>query len=101
MCIRDRDTITFKNNYFHENVIQIENYTNETINFDLTTESKLKIINLGQIYASKFVKEYPGKICKEILDDIINSVTIGSNIKKFQDASTQTFNYNKIKEKQD
>jgi predicted acylesterase/phospholipase RssA len=84
------DTITFKDTDFHENVIQIDNYANEAIKFDLTIENKLKIINLGQTYAKKFVEEYPKKICTGILNEIINNIEIEINKKKFQDAFTQT-----------
>jgi len=84
------DTITFKDTDFHENVIQIDNSANETIKFDLTIENKLKIINLGQIYAKKFVEEYPGKICADILNQIISNAELKLTKKKFQDQSTQT-----------
>lgn len=84
------DTITFKDTDFHENVIQIDNYANEVIKFDLSIENKLKIINLGQTYAKKFVEEYPGKICTDILNQIINNVEVELNKKQYQDQSTQT-----------
>jgi predicted patatin/cPLA2 family phospholipase len=84
------DTITFKDTEFHENVIQINNYANEVIKFELTIESKLNIINLGQIYAKQFVEEYPGKICADILDKLIDNIDFESNKKKYQDQSTQT-----------
>ncbi len=84
------DTITLKDSTLHGNVIQIDNYANEAINFDLTIENKLKIINLGQIYASKFVSEYPGKICSEIIGEIIEQVCNESSKTKYQDAFTQT-----------
>ncbi len=84
------DTITFKDTDYHENVIQIDNYANEAIKFDLTLENKLKIINLGQIYAKKFVEEYPKKICTGIINGIIDNIEAESMKKKFSDASTQT-----------
>ncbi len=84
------DTITFKDTDYHENVIQIDNYANEVIKFDLTIENKLKIINLGQIYAKKFVEEYPKKICTGIINEIIENVEAELNKKKFSHASTQT-----------
>lgn len=84
------DTITFKNVFLHENVIQIENYTNEAIKFDLTIENKLKIINLGQIYAKKFIDEIPLKIVKSILDDIIETISNRDQPKKYKDSQTQT-----------
>jgi predicted acylesterase/phospholipase RssA len=88
------DTITCKDTEYHENVIQIDNYANEMIKFDLTIENKLKIINLGQIYAKKFIGELPNKICSSILNDIINNIQIESenNSKKikYHDQSTQT-----------
>lgn len=82
------DTVTFKDRNSHENVIQIDNYKNEMIKFDLTIENKLKIINLGQIYAKKFIDELPIKISKSILDDIIDNI---DNIKnKYKNQETQT-----------
>ena len=84
------DTITFKDTDFHENVIQIDNYENEVIKFDLTIENKLKIINLGQIYAKKFVEEYPGKISLDILNKIIDNIEVELNKIKYQDKFTQT-----------
>ncbi len=37
------------------NIISIENYKNEFTNFNLDRDKKLKIINLGQIFAKKYV----------------------------------------------
>ena len=84
------DTITFKDSGIHENVIQIDNYANETIKFDLTIENKLKIINLGQTYAKKFVTEYPKKICAGIIGQIIDKIEFNTGIKKYHDIFTQT-----------
>jgi predicted patatin/cPLA2 family phospholipase len=93
------DTITCKDSYCHENIIQIDNYANETIKFDLSIENKLKIINLGQIYAKKFVDNFPTKISIDIIDKIIDDIVDKSNKIKMIDASTQTesIEYNILK----
>ena len=44
------------------------------INFDFTTDFKLKLINLGQIFAKKFVENQPINICKNILYEIIDNI---------------------------
>jgi predicted patatin/cPLA2 family phospholipase len=52
------DTISIKDcttNYPY--IIEIKNYMFELTNFDLSREKKLKIINLGQIYAQEFINQ--------------------------------------------
>ena len=55
------------------NIIQINNDINNII-FDLTKENKIKIIQNGYDTAELFIKNIPNKICKFILDDIINKI---------------------------
>ncbi len=51
-----KDCSSYINNPDKYNIIQIENYKNEFTNFNLDKERKLKIINLGQIYAKQYVE---------------------------------------------
>ena len=51
------DTISKKDNYDkYPYIIEIQNYFQEFTNFNLDTEKKLKIINLGQTFAKKFLE---------------------------------------------
>lgn len=84
------DTITLKNIKDCDNIIQIDNYANETINFDITIDTKIKIINLGQIYARKYVENFPKKICSDIINNVIDNIENEIKKTKFQDQSTQT-----------
>ena len=87
------DTINNKDIISSKNIIQIDcntelSQTCETnndnpiksecfqgfINFDFTTDFKLKLINLGQIFAKKFVENQPINICKNILNEIIDKI---------------------------
>jgi predicted patatin/cPLA2 family phospholipase len=57
------------------NVIKIENTKNqELINFNLSYEQKLELINYGQQICEEHFKDINVKICQSILYDIINEL---------------------------
>ena len=84
------ETITLKDSYYYENIIQIYNDVDDSLNFNLSLENKLKIINLGQISAKKFIDELPTKICSNILNEIINTIEFNSTKIQYHEQSTQT-----------
>lgn len=88
------DTINFKDIICSENIIQIDYDTNqkdkEFINFDFTIDYKLKLINLGQVFAKKFVENQSTNFCKNILDDIINKIIQIEYNLKLETKETQT-----------
>jgi predicted acylesterase/phospholipase RssA len=72
------NTINVKDISSSENIIKIEYDIKQKdkgfFNFDITTDFKLEVINLGQIFAKKFVENKPTIICKNILNEIINKI---------------------------
>jgi hypothetical protein len=48
------DAISTKDCKIHD-IIEIENYAQEFSRFDLTSEDKQKMIDLGKIYAKKYI----------------------------------------------
>jgi predicted patatin/cPLA2 family phospholipase len=57
------DTISEKDNLNkYDYIIEINNYMQEVVNFNLDKEKKLKIINLGQVYARKYLNN----ICNRV-----------------------------------
>lgn len=61
------DTISMKD--CKHNIIEIENYQQETLRFNLSLEDKLKIINLGKNYAKKFIDNKNNKKNEEETED--------------------------------
>jgi predicted acylesterase/phospholipase RssA len=68
------DTINHKDINMCDNIVQIDNYKHEFINFDFTIETKIKLLKLGHTYAKKFIKDLPRKICVAIINKIIDDV---------------------------
>jgi predicted acylesterase/phospholipase RssA len=68
------DTINHKDINMCDNIVQIDNYKHEFINFDFTIETKMKLLKLGHTYAKKFIKDMPRKICVAIINKIIDDV---------------------------
>lgn len=68
------DTINHKDINMCDNIVQIDNYKHEFINFDFTIETKMKLLKLGHTYAKKFIKDMPRKICVAIINKIIDNV---------------------------
>ena len=68
------DTINHKDINMCDNIVQIDNYKHEFINFDFTIETKIKLLKLGHTYAKKFIKDMPRKICVAIINKIIDNV---------------------------
>lgn len=68
------DTINHKDINMCDNIVQIDNYKHEFINFDFTIETKMKLLKLGHTYAKKFIKDLPRKICVAIINKIIDDV---------------------------
>ena len=68
------DTINHKDIHLCDNIIQIDNYKHEMVNFDFTIDTKMKLLKLGQTYAKKFIKDQPRKICVAIINKIIDNV---------------------------
>jgi NTE family protein len=68
------DTINHKDINMCDNIVQIDNYKHEFINFDFTIETKIKLLKLGHTYAKKFIKDMPRKICVAIINKIIDDV---------------------------
>jgi hypothetical protein len=68
------DTVSMKD-YCKHNIIEINNITQEFVKFNLSTEYKLEIINLGIFYAKKFIsniKEYIIDSEEELLQNKFN-----------------------------
>ena len=61
------DTLSTKHFYYLQNynIIEIENTNAEITNFDIDNEKKQNIINVGIMYAEKFLKNYNEKQEKE------------------------------------
>jgi NTE family protein len=73
------DTISKKDKFNKYNyIIEINNYEQEAVNFNLDRDKKLKIINLGQIYAKKYLENIVNKVNlllnKDIQTDICTSM---------------------------
>ena len=68
------DTINHKDIHLYDNIIQIDNYKHEMVNFDFTIDTKMKLLKLGHTYAKKFIKDQPRKICVAIINKIIDNV---------------------------
>ena len=92
------DTINAKDLNLCDNILQIDcdkdKKKHEIINFDFTIDFKLKLINLGQIFAKKFVEKQSLIIYRNIIDQIINKIeynNLESNTTiKFKTQETQT-----------
>ncbi len=70
-----------------DNIIIIDSDSSQSANFGMNYETKLKIINNGQLAAKKHADKHIKSICSSILNGIINKIQINN---KYTDTATQT-----------
>ena len=61
-----------------DNIVQIDNYKHEMVNFDFTIDTKMKLLKLGHTYAKKFIKDQPREICVAIINIYIDMFSISA-----------------------
>ena len=68
------NSLSIKHNINNINIIKINNIDIKLINFDMDFDYKLKLINIGYERAQEYIKDLHINICKELVNDLFNSI---------------------------
>jgi predicted patatin/cPLA2 family phospholipase len=69
------DTVSLKDCPINTlNIIEINNKTQNLINFNFNKESKLELFKIGKNYGKNYIKNINENICRLILQNIINNI---------------------------
>lgn len=68
------DTIFEKNINKKNDIIIIQNNAKEVVNFNLSYDDKIKLLNIGSNHAKEFIKNQSKLLCFDIINNIINNI---------------------------